>query len=446
MTTKKFYSVLRVPDVFYHAMLNDLKRPHPFAMERVGFFSTNMSNAGPYFKIITVTGYHLVDDNDYIDDPYIGAKINGTAIRQAMQRILTSGMGCLHVHLHNQTGKPGPSLTDLKSLPEVAKAFHNADPKPASGFAIFSQNSVYCMANASKEYKPFEVDQLTVVGYPMHFAMPATKQVSLLKDVYDRQSFLGQNAQCLLSSVRIGIAGLGGGGSHIAQQLGHLGILNYTIFDGDHIEATNHNRLIGGWFADIARELKKTIIAKRLIKKINPNAKVHIFSGRWQDYPDELKKCDIVVGCVDTFDERAQLEAACRRVLIPSIDIGMDVHNIETVGYSISGQVILSMPGTPCMRCMQFITESKLSAEAKKYGAAGGRPQVVWPNGVLASTAVGVIVDLITGWSKQKGKNFYLSYDGEYGHVADHSRISHCPKECAHYKLENSGEAIFASV
>jgi hypothetical protein len=28
---------------------------------------------------------------------------------------------------------------------------------------------------------------------------------------------------------------------------------------------------------------------------------------------------------------------------------------------------------------------------------AGGRPQVVWPNGVLASAALGIAFDLVTG-------------------------------------------------
>jgi hypothetical protein len=65
---------------------------------------------------------------------------------------------------------------------------------------------------------------------------------------------------------------------------------------------------------------------------------------------------------------------------------------------------------------------------------------------ILQSTAVGVIVDLITGWSKLKSKSFYLSYDGESGHLADHTRIKHCPKECQHYKLENTGEPIFKSL
>lgn len=67
--------------------------------------------------------------------------------------------------------------------------------------------------------------------------------------------------------------------------------------------------------------------------------------------------------------------------------------------YAISGQVIVSMPGEHCIRCYGFITDAKLDEEARLYGDAGANPQVVWPNGVLASTAVGLGVNLVCPWS-----------------------------------------------
>lgn len=53
----------------------------------------------------------------------------------------------------------------------------------------------------------------------------------------------------------------------------------------------------------------------------------------------------------------------------------------------MSGQVIASIPGLPCMKCYGFLNESVFAEEAMRYGAAGVRPQVIWPNAVLASTA-----------------------------------------------------------
>jgi len=161
-------------------------------------------------------------------------------------------------------------------------------------------------------------------------------------------------------------------------------VKNVVVFDNDKVEETNMNRLIGAWISDVKKRLLKTKVAERIFKKILPNNNLVCIPDKWQNHPDLLQLCDIVVGCVDTYSERQQLEAECRRYLIPYIDIGMDV-NDSKCGYYMSGQVILSMPGMPCMFCTGYLTDEKLGREAARYGNTGGRPQVVWANGVLAS-------------------------------------------------------------
>jgi hypothetical protein len=47
---------------------------------------------------------------------------------------------------------------------------------------------------------------------------------------------------------------------------------------------------------------------------------------------------------------------------------------------------------------------------------------VVWPNGVLASTAVGIVVDLLRGWSGVRDRTPFLSYDGNLGVLGKHPR------------------------
>lgn len=105
---------------------------------------------------------------------------------------------------------------------------------------------------------------------------------------------------------------------------------------------------------------------------------------KWQENPEPLRESQIVVRCVDIYKGREELEIARRRYLMHYIDMGMDVHGKEPP--VIGGQVILSSPGGLCMRCMGFLTDEKLAQEAARYGDAGGRPQVIWPNGILAST------------------------------------------------------------
>jgi molybdopterin-synthase adenylyltransferase len=261
---------------------------------------------------------------------------------------------------------------------------------------------------------------------------------------YRRQSFLGEGNQEIIERAAIGIVGLGGGGSHIDQQTAHIGFQHYTLYDPQRAEDTNLNRLVGATTRDIGREKLK--IARRVIRGLQPAAKIISIRERWQSKPEPLAGCDIVFGCVDSFQDRDELETFCRRHLILYVDIGMDIHQVEGEPPRMAGQVILSAPGHACMKCLEFITSEKLAREAQAYGAAGPRPQVVWPNGVLASTAVGLAVDALTGWTRASRVPIYLSYDGNKGLVSEHPRLLFVPKVCLHYPLANAGNLVLTTL
>ncbi|MEY2880484.1 MAG: hypothetical protein RLZZ15_2864, partial [Verrucomicrobiota bacterium] len=207
------------------------------------------------------------------------------------------------------------------------------------------------------------------------------------------------------------------------------------------IEDSNLNRLIGGTADDVAQHRLKVEIARRTIIAIRPSAHVEVITDIWQNHAHLLKRCDLIFGCVDGFDQRRQLEATARRYLIPLIDIGIDVVVLDGSPPEISGQVILSMPGEPCMTCMGFLNEGSLAREAAKYGDAGINPQVVWSNGVLASTAVGIAVDLVTDWSRTMRKRVYLCYRGSTGTITPHVRLDYLPPgPCAHFPANSVGD------
>lgn len=266
------------------------------------------------------------------------------------------------------------------------------------------------------------------------------------EDRFERQSFLGANAQTSIERARVGIVGLGGGGSHIVQQLAHLGFCRFEVFDPDVAEDSNLNRLVGATVADVAAGRLKVEIAERVIRGLCPNGEVGAHAERWQDNPAPLRTCDLVFGCLDSFAGRRELEVCARRYLVPLIDIGMDVHLVEPEPPRVVGQVIVSMPGGPCMQCLGFLSEETLAREAARYGDAGPRPQVVWPNGILASTAVGVAVDLLTDWSRSLRKVVYLSYDGNAGTLVPHVRLQFLENEpCPHFPFSELGDPRFVA-
>jgi len=244
-------------------------------------------------------------------------------------------------------------------------------------------------------------------------------------------------ANCLVALV-----GLGGGGSHVAQQLAHIGFLHVQLYDGDTIELSNLNRLIGASFNDVQNRPKKVDIARRLMLSVNPNMKIESVASNWQLAAQSIREADVIVSCLDSYAARQDIEATARRFLIPLLDIGMDVHLIDGKPH-ISGQAILSLPGGPCMKCLGFLTEENLQKEAEQYGAAGGRPQVVWANGVLASIAVGLLVDLLTGWNGLSPRGEYLHFDGNTHLVSRSPRLEFAPRTCSHFPSGEVGDPVF---
>lgn len=248
-----------------------------------------------------------------------------------------------------------------------------------------------------------------------------------------RQSFLGVQSTEVLANSTVAVIGLCGGGSHVVQQLAHIGIGTILLVDHDNADDSNLNRMVGLTADDVEVGESKVNVLNRLIKSVNPNAIVKLFHRRWQDCTDDLKQCTAIFGCVDSYTERDQIERFTRRNMIPYIDVGMDVHGDNGLHY-ITGQIIVSLPGHACMRCMGFLTDEILGLEAKKYGAAGGKPQVVWPNGVLASTAVGQLISLLCPWNPNLAPSPYLDYDGNRFTVTPNRRLAHIDSTtCSHF-------------
>ena len=85
-------------------------------------------------------------------------------------------------------------------------------------------------------------------------------------------AFFGADGQRRISASRVAIVGLGGLGSHLAQQLAYLGVGSYVLIDADTVATSNLNRLIGATAADTGSG--KVDLAARMISGIQPGAEV----------------------------------------------------------------------------------------------------------------------------------------------------------------------------
>ncbi len=250
-----------------------------------------------------------------------------------------------------------------------------------------------------------------------------------------RMSFLGDGLEWLRRAT-ITVIGAGGGGSHIIQQIAHLQVGRLPIADHDHLEDTNVPRVVGSGFGDVGR-LKAELLAERFsdlktsIIAITERAES---SGarRW------IERSDVVFGAVDGARARNNIESICRAALVPYIDIGLKIQlgADDTTITAIGGQVVTSLPGGPCLRCAEVVTNESLLADREEYLAGRPEQQVVSMNGLLASQAVNGMLNVMTGYAPDFPPAAVIRYDG-LRHVMLPDRYVKGP--CLHYLLQAAG-------
>ena len=79
-----------------------------------------------------------------------------------------------------------------------------------------------------------------------------------------RQGFLGPQAERLLAHTEVTIVGLCGGGSHLAQQLAHIGVGRFNLVDFDRADVSNSNRMVGLDAAAAERKDRKVDVIDRI--------------------------------------------------------------------------------------------------------------------------------------------------------------------------------------
>lgn len=161
----------------YVRVREDLARRHEFAYERVGFLSAKLANHSGDEPLVLFTNYFPVPDNQYIDDPHSGARINSDAIRDAMQRVLDTGEGLFHVHTHGGRGRPGFSFMDLEETPRIVSSLQVAGPTHAHGMVLLSNDQCIVHAWMPGTDEPVIVDRVTIVGYPLEIFLNRSNDV-----------------------------------------------------------------------------------------------------------------------------------------------------------------------------------------------------------------------------------------------------------------------------
>ena len=268
---------------------------------------------------------------------------------------------------------------------------------------------------------------------------------------YNRHMALfGAAGQERIAATCAAIVGLGGLGSHVAQQLAYLGVVDFILIDADRLETSNLNRLIGAAPADVGAD--KVEVAARTIQAVQPEAKIVQAAAQFQarESAGELARADMLFGCVDNDVARLELVRSASEHGLPYIDLASDVTDTGEFG----GRILFAKDGERCLSCAGELdqhvlaraqmTDHQRAADDEIYGidraALGdGGPAVVSVNGVVASLAVTEFMVWRTGLREPVG---HLNYRGDLGTVG---RRADPEREYCHYCMELWGTARSAT-
>jgi len=231
----------------------------------------------------------------------------------------------------------------------------------------------------------------------------------------------GAEGQAEIAATSVAIIGLGGLGSHVVQQLAYLGVRQFHLIDGDRVEETNLNRLIGATEADLG--LTKVEVAERHVAQICPDPEL---SGEARNFetaeiPSGLERVGFLFGCVDHDPVRAALVSFTSTHRIPYLDLASDVVDDGAFG----GRIVFAAEGKRCLSCLGELdqhalaraqmSDSQRSADDSIYGINrdaldSSGPSVVSVNGAVASLAVTEFMVWATGLREPRG---YITYRGD---------------------------------
>lgn len=327
------------------------------------------------------------DGVDYVPGTRGYRALNAKFVAEVSGCCAAQNLCYLAVHCHGGQDEVAFSADDIASHERGYPALLDITKGGPVGALVFAQNAV-----AGDVWTPggrFPLDAMTIVGPRIRKFYPSPQPRPRTADpIYDRHARLfGDLGQEILSNLKVGIIGLGGGGSLINQWLSHLGVGHIVAIDFDRVELTNRPRIVGSnpwdamewlvrqknpWLQKLGKRLAryKVHVARRVAKQANPSIRYDAVVGNIVDEPTArlLIDADCLFLATDSIQSRLVFNALVHQYLIPGFQIGTKVR-VNPATSQVGDITTLSRPVLPfagggCLQCHELIPPARLQEEA----------------------------------------------------------------------------------
>lgn len=286
------------------------------------------------------------------------------------KRARREGLALVYAHSHPcELGEPQFSAVD--DAAEGPLALYAAERVPAVPHLSVIIGVDGCRARVLGGGAPAEVWE---IGLRVIRHFPAESSAVTMR--YDRQvRAFGEDGQRAIQALRVGIVGLGGTGSIVAQQLAYLGIRRFLLIDPETLEESNLNRVVGAVRSDIGQP--KATVAARMIWRIVKDAAIEAVQGDVLERAigKLLTTVDFIFCCTDGHGSRFFINQLAYQYFIPCIDMGVVITPQGGRVVHFGGRVQMLAPGLGCLVCR----DGTLSADQVRWDLSGVRQRTADP-------------------------------------------------------------------
>lgn len=353
---------------------------------------------------LLVKDLHVASEGSYTHRSATSVQIAPDFCLPLEQQARQGSLSLVYVHTHPGATEAEFSAVDNASESAIGKYLRLRCPSVPHVSLLFGRDKI----RARVLGEPAMPVRVLEVGASRNIRFD-TASDSPMGEVFDRQvRAFGTDGQRQLAQLCVGIVGLGGTGSLVAQQLAHLGVRRFVLCDDDVVEPTNLNRVVGTNSNDVG--VPKIETARRLIQQISSDAEVTLILANVTaaGVARQVVEADMVFNCTDTHSSRHVLNQAAYQFLTPVLDMGVSIHVDEQARATFAGHVKLLAPQEPCLWCLRHLDAERVrrelmtdeQREADQYVQGSARvvqPAVISLNGVVASVAVTMLLSVVAG-------------------------------------------------
>lgn len=315
----------------------------------------------------------------------------------------------VHIHTHSGTDFPDFSAVDDRAESEYAKFLSSrSDDRSRLISGVFDESlergQFRIWNRKGTDFRSItcnrswlEIDEIELSESPP-------------EPIFARQQIFGTGCQQKLNRLTVALVGCGGIGAIFAETLGRLGVKNWILVDPDRLETSNLNRMPAATPTMVEDGCYKVHYVKHLLDRIYPTG------ANIRAIPDAISNttsiatADLIVVATDNHASRQLVQEIALKSMRPLVCLGTHIEvKSDGMPRMYARVTVPPLGGGWCLMCGNIINLHRAALESapmeidRLVANAGyldgiDDPAVLWLNNICASTGVGVIHGIVSGF------------------------------------------------